>query len=82
MNDLYEMLECFWKWARVDPHNADVWYGIGIAFLKLGYYDYAVRAIRKVLAIDPGIHLHGVTSGRLTTRRGVMLKRRKLTVKQ
>lgn len=54
MNDLHEMLECFWKWARVDPDNPDVWYGVGIAFLKLGYHDYAVRAFRKVLAIDPG----------------------------
>jgi Flp pilus assembly protein TadD len=54
MNDLHEMLECFWQWARIDPDNSDVWYGIGIAFLRLGYHDYAVRAFRKVLAIDPG----------------------------
>jgi Flp pilus assembly protein TadD len=54
MNDLHEMLECFWKWARIDPDNSDVWYGVAIAFLRLGYHDHAVRAFRKVLAIDPG----------------------------
>ena len=70
MNEFYEMLECFWKWAKMDPHNADVWYGIGIAFLKLGYYDYAARAFRKVLVIDPGNKSHGTTSERLTTRSG------------
>ena len=53
MDEYYEMLECFWKWAKMDPDNADVWYGIGIAFVKLGLYPLAVRAFRKVLVIDP-----------------------------
>ena len=82
MNELYEMLECFWKWAKIDPHNSDVWYGIGIAFLKLGYYDYAARAFRKVIVIDPSNTSAWTSSERLITRQAAMLKRWKHIVKQ
>ena len=49
----YETLECLANWAKVDPENPDMWYGVGMVFIDLALYNRAARAFQRVLVIDP-----------------------------